>query len=468
MIKKYASIILFFYAICTQAQDFIEHPIGEVTGSFTSIRLNDFDNDGNMDVVGTINGSSQILAWFGSGDGDFENPTTIEGGSGVPARDIDFLDVNNDEKMDIVAVASVIINGIDFEMLVYYINNGDRTFENFVLVDPNVGSSINNFFSVFDVNNDNLDDIVIKRFFNSTMSIVYYPNTGNGSFGGAIEIIDNPSKEVFAQDFNNDNLVDIVLGNGAAPMLFINNGDATFTFNTAFNEYPTAQFATLIASGQLDNNQTPDIVMPNTNFTDTAGVIWYSNDGDANFTLQENITNPTIIGDTYTIARVTDFNNDGNNDLIAGVRFNSGVGIPFWINDGSSNFSPFIVETTSDDINHSLEVFDFNNDTKMDFIVGTDDGKLTWFENNMTLSVEDNSINTISITPNPSTGLYTIANTQNSELYTVHVYNALGQLVTIITHSNSIDLSAQPNGVYIAKIKNQSGTNAISKKLIKL
>ncbi len=466
MKKKYCLLLSLLSVIYLNAQDFIEQSIDEISGSFTSIRLHDFDNDGSMDIVGTVNGSSQVMAWFASENGGFESPVIIENESGVPARDIELLDVNNDGNMDIVVIPSLTVNNVTFERLVYYLNNGDRTFENFTLVDPNAGSSINNFFSVFDVDNDGFDDIVLRGFSTST-NIVYYPNTGNGSFSAPIILINDSSREVFAQDFNNDGLVDIVLS-GGFPQLYINNGDATFTFNTAFNDYPPAQFATLAVSGQLDNNETPDIIFPNTNFSDTAGVIWYANDGDANFTFQENITNPTIADDTYTIARITDFNNDGINDLVAGVRFSSGIGIPFWIQDDASNFTPFIVETTSDDINNSLEVFDFNNDSKMDFIVGTDDGKLTWFENNIPLSVEDNSINSLRISPNPSEGLYTITTPQNNQLYTIYVYNALGQKVAMIANSNTIDLSAQPSGIYMAKIEDQSRTSITSKKLIKL
>jgi len=469
MKKKYLLIISFLAVISTNAQDFIEHPIDEVTGSFTSIRLHDLDDDDNIDIIAAINGSPQLTVWFGSGNGNFESPISIENESGTPARDIELLDVNNDGNMDIIAIPTVTVNDINFERLVYYINNGDRTFESLIEVDFNFGSLINHFFSVFDVNNDDLDDIVIRRVFNTT-SIVYYPNTGDGSFGEPIEIIDSNLREVFAQDFNDDGFTDIILG-GGIPQLYINNGDATFSLSTELDNFPSAQFATLAGSGQLDTNQTEDIIFTNTNFIDTAGVLWYSNDGNANFTIQENITNPDFEGATYTITRVADFNNDGNNDLVSGVLFNTNnptTGIPIWMNDDDFNFTPSSVISTSDNINNSLEVFDFNNDNKMDFVVGTFEGQLTWFENNLTLSVDDESITNLKIAPNPSQGIYRITNNQNTVSFTIDIYNTLGQKIMSIENNDTIDLSTQPSGIYFAKIENQISGTKTSRKLIKL
>jgi hypothetical protein len=465
MKKKYSLILSLLSVLCLNAQNFIEHPINNPdNNTFANIKLHDLDSDGNIDIIGAMTGSSQLMAWFGSGNGVFEDSIIIESEDGQAARDIELLDINNDGYMDIIAIEILTVNGNSFDRLVYYINNGDRTFENFTLVDPGVGTPLTNFFSVFDVDNNNFDDIVTR---DSAGNLVYYPNTGNSSFDSPISILNNIPREIYAQDFNNDTLIDILIC-GGTPQLLLNNGDATFTMSNAFNDYPVQQFATLTSSGQFDANNTRDVLFTNTNFSDESGVIWYSNDGNANFTFQENIGNPSIINNVYSIARIVDFNNDGNNDLIAGIRFSPGVGIPYWINDGDNNFTPSILESTSDDIDTSLEIFDFNNDNKMDFIVGTRDGKLTWFENNIPLSIEDNSIHTVSIAPNPSEGFYTITNNLSNQLYTIHVYNALGQIVSTVQNSNIIDLSSQSSGIYFAKIEDQLNGSVTSKKLIKL
>lgn len=461
MIKKIVLLVLMISFLHVQSQDFIEHPIDMISGDVENLRLADLDNDGNIDIIAVVNGSQQLLVWFNQGNQDFSDPVVVENESGSPAKDIGFLDINNDGIMDIVAILFTEENGITFERLVYYINNGDRTFENFASVEPNTGSSINLTFEIFDVDNDSFNDIVVRRVDNN---LVYYPNTGNGSFTPPILILSNVSREVLAQDFNGDNLMDIVLS-GGSPKLLQNNGDATFTETTEFADYPQQQFATRIVTGAFDNDITSDLLITNTNFSNIAGVIWYSNDGLANFTFEENITHPSFTGDTYTIARIADFNNDGNNDLIAGVNFSAGSGIPYWLNDGNSDFTPSLIQSTSDEIDTSLEVFDFNQDGKMDFIVGTQGGKITWFENNFTLSLEDNDKDNLTIVPNPSTGIYTISGNQNETQYLISIYNTIGQEVDISTNNKVIDLTSQPSGIYYAKFVDQSST--FTKKIVK-
>jgi hypothetical protein len=454
--------------IPAQGQNFIEHPIDNFDNFiFRTIELQDFDDDGVIDIIGALHGNSQLMIWFGEGSGDFEAPIVVESENGFSARDIEFSDLNNDGIQDIVAITTVTFQGFDFERLVYYINNGDRTFSQAIIIDPSSANSIEHFFSVFDVNNDGLDDIV-TRVFTGNLGISYYENLGNGSFSNSIDISEDTNREVYGRDFNNDGLIDILLG-GGVPKLLLNNGDATFSENPTFSNYPAEQFATYANSGFIDSDTNEDIFLTNTNFIDTAGVLWFSNDGDGNFTLEENITNESIPSSNYSIAQIIDINGDGHNDLIAGIRFTPGIGIPFWINDGSNNYTPNIIQSTSDDIETSLKVYDFNDDGKMDFIVGTRDGKLTWFENNFTLSLKDvYSKEDIRIFPNPSSnGVFNFDIASNLTLNEIDVFDSLGRKVDITSNQQgTIDLSKQRDGVYFVIFNAKKDTPSI-KKIIK-
>jgi hypothetical protein len=66
----------------------------------------------------------------------------------------------------------------------------------------------------------------------------------------------------------------------------------------------------------------------------------------------------------------------------------------------------------------------------------------------------NNFQSTISITPNPTNGLFSIAIPENI-LSEIFIYNDLGQLVhqQIISATQQIDLTAQPKGIYFVKVK---------------
>ena len=77
-------------------------------------------------------------------------------------------------------------------------------------------------------------------------------------------------------------------------------------------------------------------------------------------------------------------------------------------------------------------------------------------ENESTKDNEEFSVNTY---PNPSDGIVKLDATH--EIVAVEVYNALGAMVLKITNIDAkqvtIDISAQPKGLYFMKIANASG-----------
>ncbi len=89
------------------------------------------------------------------------------------------------------------------------------------------------------------------------------------------------------------------------------------------------------------------------------------------------------------------------------------------------------------------------------------------------------SSNPISVFPNPSSGIFTLALTHPASIAgsqtIVEVYNVLGEKVTIATlkpmnqvqGDNLIDLSKEPNGVYFYRVISDGGLEIGSGKLIK-
>ncbi|WP_452225778.1 T9SS type A sorting domain-containing protein [Lacinutrix cladophorae] len=80
------------------------------------------------------------------------------------------------------------------------------------------------------------------------------------------------------------------------------------------------------------------------------------------------------------------------------------------------------------------------------------------------LSVEDFSLNTVSIYPNPSTSVLNIK--MNQGLKQATIYSMLGKQV-LRTQNNNMDVSSLPNGMYIIKMEAKNG-NVFTKQFIKI
>lgn len=78
------------------------------------------------------------------------------------------------------------------------------------------------------------------------------------------------------------------------------------------------------------------------------------------------------------------------------------------------------------------------------------------------LDINDLSKETISyIFPNPTNGLFTIK--AEEPISEIQIHDQLGRCV-LKTDSNSVDITAQPNGIYLATIQDKNGT--VSKRKI--
>ena len=80
------------------------------------------------------------------------------------------------------------------------------------------------------------------------------------------------------------------------------------------------------------------------------------------------------------------------------------------------------------------------------------------FNSDGVLGLEGNSLETVTLYPNPTSDVLTISNLENA---TIEIYNLLGQVMTIKTNSSNqetIDVSGYRSGTYFIKISNQELT----------
>ena len=154
----------------------------------------------------------------------------VDGGRGSAWGDYD-----NDGDLDIVAVGT-------YQPHALFRNNGDGTFTNTAaqagIADPRGG-----WGSLFaDYDNDGYLDLYITRGgWSGAAENTLYHNNGDGTFTDVTHAagVSDPQSSFCAAwaDYDNDGYLDLyvadgVIGDGAANVLYHNNGDGTFT-NTA-------------------------------------------------------------------------------------------------------------------------------------------------------------------------------------------------------------------------------------------
>ena len=194
--------------------------------------MEDFDNDGLLDIVITSMDPTQAMAFFrNKGDGTFEDRTEAAGLSkqfgGLNCVQVDY---NNDGFMDIFIPRGAWVKYAMRPSLLR--NNGDGTFTDVTraagLLDP--VNSISATWADFD--NDGFADLFIccERQANRL-----YRNKGDGTFEemavrAGVQGNDITAKGAAWLDYDNDGYPDLYVNNFVGPaQLFHNNRNGTFT-----------------------------------------------------------------------------------------------------------------------------------------------------------------------------------------------------------------------------------------------
>ncbi len=236
----------------------------------------DFDNDGNLDlVVSCFDPSGQIKLFCNNGDGSFTDRTNDAGLSGITGGlNLVQADFDNDGWLDILVLRGAWLGG-----------NGRH---------PN--SLLRN------------DGVAGAAQFTDV------------TFSSGLGEVHQPTQTAAWADFDHDGDLDLYIGNEAganagkdAPsQLFRNNGDGTFTDIASTAGVTNDRFTKAVVWGDYDGDRYPDLYV--SNFLDQNRI--YHNNGDGTFTdlaVELGVTSPL---ESFP-AWFWDFDNDGNLDIYA-------------------------------------------------------------------------------------------------------------------------------------------------------
>ncbi len=227
------------------------------------IIVDDFDNDGLLDIVASSMDSCDPLHFYhNNGDGTFADRSVAAGlADQLGGLNLVQVDYNNDGCMDIL----VLRGGWEFPMRKSLLrNNCDGTFTD-VTEQSGLGKTATSTNSAVwaDIDNDGYLDLFIA---NENTPSQLFRNRGDGTFEDISHAagIDKTafSKGVTAADYENDGFVDFYVSNLSGPnYLFHNNHDGTFTeiAKQAGVQAPGTGFATWFFD--YDNDGWPDILV---------------------------------------------------------------------------------------------------------------------------------------------------------------------------------------------------------------
>ena len=327
---------------------------------WTFIALSDFNNDTLLDIVAADSHFGYIAILLGKGNGSFDilsveqiddRPNTLAIG-----------DLNHDRQLDIV-YASAYLNNVGVVL-----GNGDGTFRNITRYYADHGSWPWSII-LADLNDDTLLDIAVTQL--QTSSIVIFVGFGNGSFAlpqtFPVKSANSPKFMAFS-DFNNDNQLDIVVGNSysnkMAVLLFHYETDFTNETNYFSGSGPHPYS---IAVGNFIKNNQSGIVVANWG-NDNIEVLFDYNSG----TFMNQTKYSTGFGSYPQFVAVADFNRDRHQDVV--VAYNRYGTINVFFGDGNGAFDTASVHLIgSDSFPSSIAVGDFNKDSWTDIVVANSD-----------------------------------------------------------------------------------------------
>ncbi len=213
------------------------------------IAIGDFNNDGNLDVLGTAYSANAFAVLLGAGNGTFGFPvdTSVSG----PISALATANFNKDANLDVAAVVN--------DSLQVFFGKGDGTFS----AGPTLLTGLLQATALVtgDLNGDGNPDVVVAVTASGSSEGSVYVFLGNGDGTFQSPVITTAGCQVVSMTvayFNGDGKQDVALSNSCwnDVSVLLGNGDGTFQSPVQF-----AAGGGFLAVADFDGNGSPDLAV---------------------------------------------------------------------------------------------------------------------------------------------------------------------------------------------------------------
>lgn len=310
------------------------------------------------------------------------------------ASDLCICDLDNDFNNDVVIIHNIQTTDNTQNEVSVFINNSTSATPSFTLTQLNVSSNGSGFYSVAcaDLDNDGDNDLAFSSNLGTNAADIFIlEGDGTGSFNPSTPVtktLPNTSGgdqrlpgSIEAADLDGDGLLDLVTGNRTDGTFHIFKNTGSLAFNNAVEITATSESTGLLKVSDFNNDGYQDIVTLPFRQSSTSIHIFKNTStiNNFNFEFQQTISNGGQTSDVET----GDLNNDGFLDIV--VASNVTGEISRFLNLSSGNSISFGSETsisTSSSAAFGVSLGDINGDGALDITASNGAGNVYVLENN--------------------------------------------------------------------------------------